>query len=282
MKHLETCCALRQFRKNIPASQSIGFVPTMGCLHEGHFALIRQAQAECDQVVVSLFVNPLQFNCPSDYEKYPQQQAEDFALLKAHDVTAVFTPTHTDIYPKGECHTSVDVVPLSQQLEGASRPGHFQGVATVVSILFHLVQPHRAYFGEKDFQQLVLIRHMVRALHFDIEICAVPTVRNAQGLALSSRNARLSELGKQQATYFYQSLCWLARELRTQKTPPAALAAQYRDKLETQGFLFERLDIVDAATLEPLQGDPKHGVILAAVWLEDVRLIDNILLSRDF
>lgn len=235
------------------AGHSIGFVPTMGALHAGHGALLARARAENERVVLSVFVNPTQFNDPTDLAKYPRTLEDDVALAGAN-VDAVIAPTPDEMYPD-RYHYRVTENELSARWEGAHRPGHFDGVLTVVLKLLHLVQPTRAYFGEKDWQQLQLVRGMVEALMVPCEIVPCPTVREADGLAMSSRNRRLSEQGRRQAAEF-------PRALRRSSSAAAAVAA-----LERAGF---EVDYVDDA----------DGRRLAAVRLEGVRLIDNVPLAE--
>jgi pantoate--beta-alanine ligase len=236
------------------AGRSVGFVPTMGALHPGHEALLARARAENERVVLSVFVNPTQFNDPNDLAKYPRTLESDVALARPH-VDAVLAPAPEAMYPD-RYRYRVTENELSRRWEGAHRPGHFDGVLTVVLKLLNLVQPTRAYFGEKDWQQLQLVREMVEALLLPIEIVPCPTVRESDGLAMSSRNRRLSAAGRAQAPQFAQAL----REAST----PAAAAARLRDA----GF---EVDYVE----------DHNGVRLGAIRLEGVRLIDNVRLSAE-
>lgn len=233
------------------ATRRIGLVPTMGALHPGHEALLARARAENERVVLSVFVNPTQFNDPKDLERYPRTLAADIALARRH-VDAVIAPTPEEFYPDNYRYRVTENA-LSTRWEGAHRPGHFDGVLTVVLKLFNLVQPQRAYFGEKDWQQLQLVRGMTNALLLPIEVVACPTVRDADGLALSSRNQRLSPNARERAAAF-------PRLLRTAPDAAAAAAA-----LRAEGF---EVDYVD----------DHGGVRLAAIRLEGVRLIDNVRL----
>ncbi len=283
MKQLHTCVALRAFRRQLNVTQQkVAMVATMGCLHQGHLALIEQAKKQCDTVIVSLFVNPLQFNCKQDFLNYPQPLKQDLALLDAQCIDAVFTPTATELFPNGLSQQSfVEVPDLSHRLEGVSRPGHFRGVTTVVSVLLHLIQPHYAYFGEKDFQQLAIIRRMVQDLHVDVNICALPTVRDGNGLALSSRNQRLSTQGLHRASFLYQGLKKLMQACQCDFSRATDWMAIYQADLKQQGFTPERLDLVDADTLLPVQATTKTCVLLVAAWLENVRLIDQIVFLKN-
>ena len=243
----------RRLREGLQGS--IGFVPTMGHLHEGHLDLVRRARAENSIVVASIFVNPTQFNQPSDFEKYQRTLKEDCALLAKEGVDHVFHPEAKAMYPD-DYDVRVTEEVLSNELEGAFRPGHFTGMLTVVLKLLNLVQPRRAYFGEKDYQQLLLVQKMASALFLPVEIIACPTVRAESGLALSSRNGRLSDAQKVQAAKIYALL--------TGPLPDGAV----KQKLEDEGF-------------KPEYVETKWGRRLAAVWLGDVRLIDNVPASAE-
>jgi pantoate--beta-alanine ligase len=231
------------------AGASIGFVPTMGALHEGHVALLRRARAENEKVVLSIFVNPTQFNDPTDLERYPRTLAQDIELAEPF-VDAVFAPKPEELY-RDEYRYRVSENALSQRWEGAHRPGHFDGVLTIVLKLLNIVQPRRAYFGEKDWQQLELVRGMVEALCVPVEIVACPTVRAPSGLALSSRNARLSAAAREQAAHFFRAL----------QQAPSAAAAQ--ESLRALGIAVDYVDDIP-------------GRRIGAVRVEGVRLIDNV------
>jgi pantoate--beta-alanine ligase len=262
-------------------SGSVGFVPTMGYLHEGHLSLVRRARAECDAVVVSIFVNPTQFGPGEDYERYPRDEARDLALLEGEGVDVVFIPSVEEMYPPG-FSTWVEVTgPLAERLEGASRPGHFRGVATIVLKLFHLVRPHRAYFGEKDAQQLRIIRRMATDLHVPIEIVACPIVREPDGLALSSRNVYLSPEQREQALALSRSL-ELARRLILEEGVRDAVEVRRRVREFVSASPGVRLDYVSIAhpeTLEEVERIEGPVLVLIAAWVGPARLIDNLLIA---
>jgi len=261
--------------------QTIGLVPTMGALHDGHLSLIREARRMCDVVVVSVFVNPTQFALGEDFQRYPRDLTKDAAILTDYNVDYIFAPSIEEIDPK-DYATYITVGGLSEQLEGASRPGHFRGVATVVTILLNIVRPDFAYFGQKDAQQTLVVKRLVRDLAFDTEIVILPTVREESGLALSSRNAYLSEDEKRAATVLYRAL-ERARETykagersgsRLSETVRAAVAAEPRARLDY-------VSVTDADTLEQLEKlDDRPILIALAVHLGKTRLIDNIVLNR--
>ncbi|MGY5450692.1 pantoate--beta-alanine ligase [Agarivorans sp. MS3-6] len=257
---------------------SIGFVPTMGNLHPGHIALVKEAQAHCDYVVVSIFVNPMQFNNAVDLENYPRTLEQDLAALSAAGANLAFVPEASALYPNGlEQETRVQVPGLSTMLEGALRPGHFDGVSTIVCKLFNLVQPNVAVFGEKDFQQLALIRKMTEDLLLPISIIGLPTVRESNGLAMSSRNNRLSAEQRHLAPQLAQHMQLMATELRHDNRQ--ALQTRTKAQLEQQGFVCDGIDIVDADTLKPLTQQSRRAVILVAAFLGEVRLIDNCVIE---
>ncbi|MDH5570614.1 MAG: pantoate--beta-alanine ligase [Gammaproteobacteria bacterium] len=259
----------------------IGFVPTMGNLHDGHLALVKRAVEVSDRVVVSIFVNPLQFDQAGDLAAYPRTLEQDLAKLKSVKVDVVFTPDEQQLYPLGrESITRVEVPRLSGLLEGAARPGHFSGVTTVVAKLFHCVQPHVAIFGEKDFQQLLLVRRMVADLNMPIEILAQPTEREADGLAMSSRNSRLTEAQRQQAAYIYSMLNVVRQQLDQADMSFVAVERMAEKMLVKQGFNPDYVAIREVDTLAEPEVQTGVGrrelVILVAARLGDVRLIDNL------
>ena len=251
------------------------FVPTMGNLHEGHLTLVRKARELADVVIVSIFVNPMQFDRADDLHHYPRTLEEDLAKLTAEGVDWVFTPTPEIMYPQGiDQQSFVDVGDLSHRLEGASRPGHFRGVATVVTKLFHIVQPDVACFGEKDYQQLAVIRQLVEDLNFDIEIVGVPTVRELDGLAMSSRNNLLTLDERQRAPVLARTMRWIAHNL-AQRPNTASLIEDAHDQLRAAGLEPDQIFICDAKTLLPLSTNSQRAVILMSAFLGQVRLIDN-------
>ncbi|AGA34450.1 Pantoate--beta-alanine ligase [Thioalkalivibrio nitratireducens DSM 14787] len=263
-------------------SQLLAFVPTMGNLHAGHLALVRHARERGDRVLVSVFVNPMQFDRPDDLERYPRTLDADARKLAEAGVDALFCPEPTEMYPEGCVPARVTVPQLSGILEGVSRPGHFDGVATVVAKLFNLVQPDVGVFGEKDYQQLKLIEAMVAALNFPVLIDAVPTVREADGLALSSRNGQLSESARRRAPELYRSLREAAAACVAEPDRwPAVFAectAQARERLRESGFEPDYVEVRRCSDLgEPDAGD-RELILLAAAWLGGTRLIDNLRL----
>ncbi|PLR38536.1 pantoate--beta-alanine ligase [Chimaeribacter coloradensis] len=266
----------RQIRRWRQDGQRIALVPTMGNLHEGHMTLVDEAKARADVVVVSIFVNPMQFNNADDLARYPRTLQEDSELLKRRGADLVFAPAAADLYPQGlEAQTFVEVPGLSQMLEGASRPGHFRGVSTIVSKLFNLVQPDLACFGEKDYQQLALIRKMVADMGYDIEIVGVPTVRANDGLALSSRNGYLTADERKLAPALSRVMNGLAEQLLQGERHVEEMLEQAGAQLREAGFTPDELFIRDADTLQPLTVASTRAVILMAAWLGKARLIDN-------
>ena len=258
----------------------VALVPTMGNLHDGHMKLVDEAKARADVVVVSIFVNPMQFDRPEDLARYPRTLQEDCEKLNKRKVDLVFAPSVKEIYPNGtETHTYVDVPGLSTMLEGASRPGHFRGVSTIVSKLFNLVQPDIACFGEKDFQQLALIRKMVADMGFDIEIVGVPIMRAKDGLALSSRNGYLTAEQRKIAPGLYKVLSSIADKLQAGERDLDEIITIAGQELNEKGFRSDDIQIRDADTLLEVSENSKRAVILVAAWLGDARLIDNKLVE---
>ncbi|MBD3898433.1 pantoate--beta-alanine ligase [Halomonas sp. ML-15] len=256
----------------------IALVPTMGNLHAGHLALVQAARQRADLVVATIFVNPMQFGPGEDLDAYPRTLADDQAGLANAGCDLLFTPDTASLYPHGlETHTRIRVPQVSEGLCGGSRPGHFDGVATVVSILFNLVQPDVACFGEKDYQQLAVIRRLVSDLHLPIEIVGVPIVRAADGLALSSRNGYLCAEQRAQAPGLYRTLCEL-RDALLAGEPRAVSIDSALQRLVERGFDPDYLE-VRAPDLSPLQADSREAVILAAAQLGPARLIDNLTLT---
>jgi pantoate--beta-alanine ligase len=265
--------ALKAARK---AGKSVAFVPTMGNLHSGHITLVKKAKQRADIVVVSIFVNPTQFGVNEDFDKYPRTLAADSSLLAEAQCDLVFAPSAAEMYPDGRSqNTTVSVSGITEVLCGKSRPGHFTGVATVVSKLFNVVQPDMALFGEKDYQQLAVIRRFAKELCFPIEIVGVPTVRAEDGLALSSRNGFLSEDERKLAPQIYQTLCNLRGAIENGQRDYAMLAAAGNGHLEKCGFVPDYLEI-RRQDLDPAGADDKALVILVAAKLGATRLIDNL------
>ncbi|BBN61652.1 MULTISPECIES: pantoate--beta-alanine ligase [Pseudomonas] len=259
----------------------IALTPTMGNLHSGHAALVTKAAQRADFVVATIFVNPLQFGPNEDLATYPRTLAADQEKLLQAGCNLLFTPSVEEMYPHGMAdQTLVSVPHLSQGLCGASRPGHFEGVATVVSKLFNMVQPDLAIFGEKDFQQLAVIRAMVRDLNMPIQIIGEPTVRADDGLALSSRNGYLSDAQRAAAPALYQAIRQTADVISAGEQDFDALLASKKQQLEAAGFRIDYLEIRDATSLRPATADNRDVVILAAAFLGKTRLIDNLHLTR--
>ena len=261
--------------------RTIGLVPTMGALHEGHLSLVTEARRMCDIVVVSVFVNPTQFGPNDDYNRYPRDLTRDAATLTDYNVDYIFAPSVEEIYPKG-FSTAVIVEGVSEQLEGASRPGHFRGVATVVSILLNVIRPDFAFFGQKDAQQSVVVKRLVKDLAFDTEILILPTVREESGLALSSRNAYLEDDERNAATVLYKSLKKAKEAFKSGERSGQRLAEIVKAVIDTEPRA--RLDYVsvsDADTLEPLERlDDRSTLVALAVRIGKARLIDNVILNR--
>ncbi|AEB10996.1 Pantothenate synthetase [Marinithermus hydrothermalis DSM 14884] len=254
----------------------VGFVPTMGYLHEGHLSLVRRAREENGTVVVSVFVNPLQFGPNEDYQRYPRDLERDARLARAAGADLLFAPEVAEVYPEGFATRVVLTGGLVERWEGAHRPGHFDGVATVVAKLFNMVRPRRAYFGEKDYQQLQVIRRLVRDLNFPVEVVGVPTVREPDGLALSSRNVYLTPERRAQATVLYRALVAARRVAEAGGTVQEALAAGERVLAEVPEFQPDYFAIVHPETLEPLEAWVPGARGIGAGRFPEVRLIDNL------
>jgi pantoate--beta-alanine ligase len=268
-------------RKMRREDKSVGLVPTMGSLHEGHLSLVREARRMCDTVVVSIFVNPKQFGPGEDFERYPRDLTKDTMLLGDYNVDYIFAPAAEEIYPKN-FSTHVEVAGLSDQLEGASRPGHFRGVATVLTILFNIVRPDFAFFGQKDAQQSMVVRRLVRDLAFDTEIVVLPTVREDSGLAYSSRNAYLETDDRRAAAVLYRALSHAESAYSEGERSGKKLAEIIRADIgREQRAEVEYVAVNDADTLEKLDRlDDRPVLISLAVRFGKTRLIDNILLNR--
>ena len=255
----------------------VAFVPTMGNLHQGHLALVRRARELAERVVVSIFVNPLQFDRKEDLEAYPRTLERDAELLEQEGVELLFAPTVEFIYPAGmERHTRVEVPVVSEGLCGASRPGHFTGVATIVCKLFNLVQPQLAVFGKKDYQQLLVVRKMVADLALPVEIVGVETVREPDGLAMSSRNNYLTPEQRERGPALYRALRAVADALQAGRHDYSVLESEGRAQLEAAGLHTDYFEIRRAQDLAPPKEDDRHLVILVAAFLGKARLIDNL------
>ena len=257
------------------AKKSVGFVPTMGALHEGHLALVKRALSESDTVVVSIFVNPTQFNNMQDLDKYPRMLQADVDLLHSIGDVLVFAPSVEEVYPENDSYTPLDLEGIDNVMEGEFRPGHFQGVVHVVRNLFQIVQPDQAYFGLKDFQQVAVIRLLTKKYNFPIQIIACPTLRETNGLAMSSRNLRLTEKEREDALIIIQTLKYI-QSLKATKTPKEAkeLAMEY---FSNGKLRLEYLEIVNGANLKSLENEwNEYTVVCLAAFCGAVRLIDNL------
>ncbi|KAA8978030.1 pantoate--beta-alanine ligase [Halospina sp. K52047b] len=283
MKTVHTVSDLRsELRAHRDAGARIALVPTMGNLHPGHLALVEEARQQADIVVTSIFVNPLQFGPNEDLDSYPRTLAEDQEKLESRGNDLVFAPSVREVYPNGiEYHTHITVPVITELHCGASRPGHFTGVATVVTLLFNMVQPDLAVFGEKDFQQLAVIRKLTRDLCLPIEIMGAPTYREPDGLAMSSRNNYLSERDRERAVRLYQMLCWARNAIQEGRRDYSTLSDEAIRTLDSEGFHPDYFNIVNTDTLEPANHEDTRITILAAAWLGQTRLIDNLSLTLD-
>ena len=273
MKIIHTIQELRDWRRE---AGSVAFVPTMGNLHEGHLALVREAAKRADQVVVSIFVNRLQFGQGEDFDRYPRTLEQDAAKLAGEGVTVLFAPSEQELYPNVAQQYNVEPPNLQNELCGAFRPGHFRGVATVVAQLFNIVEPDYACFGKKDYQQLVILQGMAADLNFRVEIVPVDIGRAADGLALSSRNQYLSEAERKQAPQLYRELQAIARAVENGNRDYAALEQQAAANLKQAGWQVDYVEIRHAVNLQVAHVGDSELVILAAARLGNTRLIDNV------
>ncbi len=265
----------------IDPTLSWGLIPTMGALHEGHLSLIRQARAECERVGVSIFVNPIQFNNPDDLAKYPHTPERDYNLLQAEGVDLVWVPEPKEVYPPGY-QTYVTVEEMTKPLEGMSRPGHFRGVTTIVAQLFNVFQPTRAYFGQKDAQQAAVISQMVRDLAFNVKVIVCPIVREVDGLAMSSRNMRLDAGERKAATVLYGALFGAREAWRHGERNAGKLREMITHFIEAEPRA--RIDYVSVAnpdTLQEIDGPVVQALLSLAVYIGEIRLIDNMILEDD-
>lgn len=277
MKILSTCDAIRDLSKQYKSdNEKIALVPTMGHLHAGHISLIELAKSKASKVIVSIFINPIQFNQSSDYEKYPRTTKNDIDILSRLNIDAVFTPPPEEIYPSGTNVIPKIYIPqLADILEGKHRPNHFEGVCTVVCKLFNIINPNIAVFGEKDYQQLLIIQRMTSDLDFDIEIVSGQTQREQNGLAMSSRNSLMSTEQQTLAAQIHNELQQVKAQFSTKNTQ--SLEEKATTSLEKNGFRVEYFSLRDADNLQAISQDSENVVILTAVWLGDTRLIDNLL-----
>ena len=268
-------------RKLRRENKTIGFVPTMGALHEGHLSLVAEARQMCDVVIVSIFVNPTQFNDKKDLEKYPRDLTADASYLAEYQVDYIFAPDEKEIYAPNFA-TYVYVEGLTETLEGASRPGHFRGVATVVTILFNTIRPDFAFFGQKDAQQVAVIKRLTTDLGFDTEIVVMPIIREENGLAMSSRNALLTAEERDKASIIYKSLREAKIAAKNGERNASNLAEIVREKIETEPLAqIDYVAVVDNETLEPVEKIGENAVLIAVtVRFGNVRLLDNTVLNR--
>jgi pantoate--beta-alanine ligase len=277
MQIITTVRQMQQACRNLRRKGTLGLVPTMGALHDGHLSLVRRAQGECDSVVVSIFVNPTQFAAGEDYETYPRTFEDDCAKLKAAGIELLFAPSPEEMYSP-DLTTFVEVPGIGDRLDGASRPGHFRGVATVVAKLFNIVGPDRAYFGQKDAAQIAVLRAMIRDLNFPVQLVACPIVRERDGLAMSSRNRTLSPQNRGRALILHralQSVCKLleAGEIRSEILQGALSGVFAGD----EAVRLDYAAIVDPSTLLPVADTAQGALIAVAAWVGSTRLIDNLL-----
>jgi pantoate--beta-alanine ligase len=277
--HLFRTIAELRIWRSLQASRSVGFVPTMGYLHVGHLALVRRARAENETVVVSIFVNPLQFGPQEDYDRYPRDLDRDLYLLEREGVDAVFAPSVSEMYPSGFSTAVVVTGPIAERLEGEARPGHFRGVATVVTRLFGLVQPQRAYFGWKDAQQVLVVQRLVQDLALPVDIVPLPTVREADGLAMSSRNVYLSPEERVAASAIPRALFAALERFRSGERAAAALRELVRRTLTTTPVRLEYVSVSDLETFQEVEYVERPALLLVAAWIGTTRLIDNVLLD---
>ncbi len=268
-------------RKLRRENKTIGFVPTMGALHEGHLSLVEEARQMCDVVIVSIFVNPTQFNENADFNKYPRDLTSDAERLTEYQVDYIFAPDEQEIYVE-DFSTYVYVEGLTETLEGASRPGHFRGVATVVTILFNTIRPDYAFFGQKDAQQVAVIKRLTRDLGFDTEIIVGRTVREESGLAMSSRNTHLTAEERQKASIIYQALRKAKLAVKEGERNAVRIAELVREKIETEPLAqLDYVAVVDADTLESIERIGENAVLIAvAARFGNIRLIDNTVINR--
>lgn len=271
----------RQLDIERKAGHSIGFVPTMGALHDGHMSLLAKANKKNDISVVSVFVNPTQFNEKSDLKKYPRTLKKDAALLKKHGCNYVFAPSEKQIYPSGDQVTvDLDISTLAQYMEGPNRPGHFEGVVQVVHRLLDIVRPDHLFMGQKDFQQFTIINHMLKKLKMKTKLVVCPIKREKDGLAMSSRNARLDPKLRDKCAVLYETLCFV--KANQTKYTAKTLEKKALEKLSIKNFKPEYFAIADGTTLAPVKDLSKHKYVVActAVWAKKVRLIDNMILKK--
>lgn len=272
---LKSIKEMREYRNNIRQIKNIGFVPTMGCLHEGHLSLVKQCNKESDVTIVSIFVNPTQFGANEDYDKYPRVIEKDLELLSEYDVDAVFCPSDAEMYPEGYS-TWVEETVISGKYCGKSRPTHFKGVTTVVSKLIHLVQPHFLYMGEKDYQQIAVLNKMIKDLNIDTCIRPCPIVRESDGLALSSRNRYLADIERADALCLYKSLL-IAKELSSNgETKVSVIKEKMMRLINAHHGKIDYIEFLNSKTLELVDAVDHETHVIIAVYIGKTRLIDNM------
>lgn len=278
---LETLDAMMTYRDQLLPGQNVALVPTMGYLHQGHLALVEEAKRLAPEVIVSIFVNPLQFGPHEDFEKYPRDLARDLRLLESYRPLSVFAPSVSEMYPQGPSRTVITLPSMTNVMCGLGRPGHFDGVATVVCKLFNIVRPSVALFGKKDAQQLAIIRQLTRDLNFPVEIVGVPTVREPSGLALSSRNQYLTPVEKDRAAFLYQALLAGQKRFEGGERNAEKLVEEVADVLREHSIEPEYVSLVDANTLVPLEEElgTSRAILALAARIGKARLIDNVVLE---
>ena len=281
MKILKTISEMREASRALTrAGKRLGFVPTMGALHEGHLSLVRAARAACDVVAASIFVNPTQFGPAEDLAKYPRSFERDCELLEREGVELLFAPSVEEMYPAGAV-TWVTVEGLSDKLDGRSRPGHFRGVTTVVAKLFHIVEPDAAFFGQKDAAQVAIIRRMVRDLNLPVEIVVCPIVREADGLAMSSRNAYLDAAQRKRALVLHRSLLRVQKMVEAGEQHAAPLLAAGREEFAKESSVrLDYFEIVSPDTLDPVEDVSSGALVAVAAYVGSTRLIDNLVVGK--
>jgi pantoate--beta-alanine ligase len=277
MKIIRTIPEMREARQTMPGP--VGFVPTMGYLHEGHLSLVQGSKQDNLSTVISIFVNPTQFGPKDDFNRYPRDERRDISMLEKAGVDVVFLPSAQDMYPSG-FNTWVDLSGITERLEGAARPGHFRGVATVCNKLFNIVLPDKAYFGQKDAQQLAVIKKMVTDLNINLGIVAVPTLREADGLAMSSRNSYLVPKERTAAAVLYKSLCLAGKMIADGEHDAESVKRTMFELIETEPIAkIEYISVADTVSLQELENIRSQALISLAVRIGKTRLIDNIALS---
>ncbi len=281
MRLIKEISQMKDYRKKIKAPQTVGLVPTMGAFHRGHLSLIRKARQQCDKVVVSIFVNPIQFGKRDDYQRYPHNLSEDISLSEKEGVNVVFAPSLEEMYPQ-DYSTFVQVGgSLSSTLEGASRSGHFKGVATVLIKLFNIIKPDFSYFGEKDYQQVLVVERVIEELNLDSQIVALPTVREKDGLALSSRNFHLNKEERKAAAILYEALGKAKLWIEEGERNPFIIVSKIKDLIKKEPLAgIDYVAVVNPETLEKVEDIKGEVLITLAVRIGETRLIDNMRIGH--